>query len=414
MSVVFSESDRQVIRRLAGDVREVSQRPINENRRDRWYRHNSLMPGLPMVLCSPEGSWPELLPETALECKDPLLRGWEYQLRELLVHADFLEDDHVIEPHFEIPWIIDGGTYGVSNPKTQGENRGSYVWDPPIQDIGRDLQKLRFREPSVDREATDSRLNLAGELFGDLLDIRIGGQYWWTMGLTWPAVELIGLEQLMWAMVDCPDDLHRLMAWLRDEHENFILWFEKEGLLTTNCREQGIASGGIGFTDELPVPANGQPAMLSQLWGFAESQETVGISPEMFEEFVLPYQRPLLDRFGLNCYGCCEPLHNRWKQVRTLPRLRRVSVSPWCDMEIMAEELKRDYIFSRKPNPSLVCVDFDEENVRADLRQTLAIAGDCVLEIILKDTHTVQNQPERLRRWVQIAREEIDRHYGNS
>jgi len=367
-----------------------------------------------MVLCNPEGSWPELLPDSELVCEDPLLRAWEWQIRAQIIQADFLEDDHVVEPHFQVPWCVDVGDYGVTCLKTQGENRGSYVWDPPIKDIARDLEKLKYRQPKVDREETMRRLGIASELFGDILDVHIGGQYWWTLGLTWTAVDLIGLEELMWAMVDRPNDLHRLMSWLRDEHEHFILWFEKEGCLTSNCRDQDIASGGIGFTDQLPVSANGHPAKLSSLWGFAESQETVGVSPEMFAEFVLPYQKPLLEHFGLNCYGCCEPLHNRWQHVKTLPRLRRVSVSPWCDMEVMAQELKRDYIFSRKPNPALVCVDFNEDNVRADLRHTLDVAGECVLEIILKDTHTVENQPQRLRRWVQIAREEIDRHYGNA
>ena len=45
----------------------------------------------------------------------------------------------------------------------------------------------------------------------------------------------------------------------------------------------------------------------------------------MFAEFVLPYQLPILERFGLNCYGCCEPLDQRWS---TLKQLRRASVSP--------------------------------------------------------------------------------------
>lgn len=414
MGLVVCDSDRQIVRTLAEKVREISMRPANVDRRSRWFRHNALNNGLPMVLCNPEGSWPELLPDSSLVCQDPLLRSWEWHFRALILHADFLEDDTVIEANLEIPWAVDTGDFGVQNTKTHGENRGSYVWDHPIQDIARDIDKLRYRQPKVNREDTKRRYEIASELFDGILDIKIGGQYWWTMGLTWPAIELLGLEELMWAMVDHPDDLHLLMAWLRDEHEHFIKWFEKEGLLTTNCREQGIASGGIGYTDELPVSTDGHPTKLKDIWGFAESQETVGVSPEMFAEFVLPYQKSLLENFGLNCYGCCEPIHPRWKHVKTLPRLRRLSISPWCDQAYMAEELKQDYIFSRKPNPALVCVDFDEDTVRDDLRNTLHIAGECVLELILKDTHTVQNKPERLRRWVQLARQEIDRYYGNT
>jgi hypothetical protein len=47
--------------------------------------------------------------------------------------------------------------------------------------------------------------------------------------------------------------------------------------------------------------------------------------------------------------------------------------------------------------------------IRADLRSTLDVAGDLPLEIILKDTHTVQGETERIGRWVKIAREEIEK-----
>ena len=139
------------------------------------------------------------------------------------------------------------------------------------------------------------------------------------------------------------------------------------------------------------------------MWGFGESQETVGISPEMFEEFVFPYQIEILERFGLNCYGCCEPLDKRWHIVEKLPRLRRVSVSPWADRRFMAERLGNRYIFSMKPNPAdLAMPEFDEDRVRATVRQDLAAARGCVVEMIMKDTHTICNEPSRVTRWVQI------------
>jgi len=74
----------------------------------------------------------------------------------------------------------------------------------------------------------------------------------------------------------------------------------------------------------------------------------------------------------------------------------------------MAEALKRDYVFSRKPNPALISTErFDESAIRADIRETLDTAGECRLELIMKDVHTLANEPQRLARWVQLAREEI-------
>ena len=58
------------------------------------------------------------------------------------------------------------------------------------------------------------------------------------------------------------------------------------------------------------------------MWGFTESQETVRVSPKMVGEFVFPYQRPLQERFGLNCYGCCEPLDKLCKDEEQ--RVRKI------------------------------------------------------------------------------------------
>jgi hypothetical protein len=145
------------------------------------------------------------------------------------------------------------------------------------------------------------------------------------------------------------------------------------------------------------------------MWGFAESQETLGISPRMFEEFIFPYQLAVLERFGLNCYGCCEPLEHRWSVVKRIPRLRRVSVSPWTDVAKMVEHLGDDYIFSLKPNPtSLAMEDFDEDDIRRELRRAFRLAQGCRLEVIMKDNHTIRGDPRRVVRWVQICREEAE------
>jgi hypothetical protein len=145
------------------------------------------------------------------------------------------------------------------------------------------------------------------------------------------------------------------------------------------------------------------------MWGFSESQETVGISPAMFSEFVFPYQLPLLERFGLSYYGCCEPLDKRWHVVEQIPNLRRVSVSPWADWAKMAEMLGDRFVYVLKPAPSDLAMDsFDEERIRAELREALRNTRDCRVEVCMKDTHTVRNDPQRLIRWTQIAREEAE------
>ena len=75
------------------------------------------------------------------------------------------------------------------------------------------------------------------------------------------------------------------------------------------------------------------------------------------------------------------------------------------------EKLRGRAIFSWKPQPAHLVGDFDAEAVRGYIRHTLEVCAEhgCVLEMILKDTHTCENHPERFDQWTQIAREEIGR-----
>ena len=66
----------------------------------------------------------------------------------------------------------------------------------------------------------------------------------------------------------------------------------------------------------------------------------------------------------------------------------------------------------RKPAPApLSTPHLDEELVRRDLRETLELTRGCVVELIMKDNHTLGGNPGNLVRWADIAREEIDRAY---
>jgi hypothetical protein len=400
-------TDKEVLLPLAQALRDLADTPEMVKRADRITRHNRLDSPEPLVFVFPEGSWEEIFPSASLECSDPFARVLERQLRERLFMAQAVKDDSVVHPWVTIDRAVEDSGYGIESPKQQGEHRGSYVWDPPIKDIASFASSVRPREVSHRAGLTESRAALATELVGEALDVRIQCQPWWTMGMTWKVIDLVGMENLMLAMMDDPDSVHAMMAWMRDEHLAYLDQMETLGVLTGNSEGEYCGSGGYGFSDELRPPQEG-PVPLMERWGFAESQETVGISPAMFEEFVLQYQIPILARFGLNHYGCCEPLDARWRYVKQIPRLRRVSVSPWCSEEAIAPQLAGDYVYSRKPNPAPLSVGFNEAALTESLDRTLTVARGCVLEIVMKDTHTCEHDSSRFGRWVDIARRRID------
>lgn len=405
----FTSHDRQLLRTLAGQVAELAARPIEAEKQALWRRHNALQTTRPLVFCDPENGWHEIIRPEHIECEDELAREWEFRLRREIFWGAQMGDDRVIMPCFDVTHVATESDWGMHEMRIGGQHGGAYTWDAPLKDFT-DMDKLHFPTITVDAAATERRAALAHDILGDLLLVRVRTQWWWTLGMTWTLVNLRGMLQIMYDMVDAPDDLHRLMAFLRDGHLAKLDWLEAQGLLSLNNDGAYVGSGGFGWTDELPQPDFAGHVRTCDLWGFAESQETVGISPAMFAEFVLPYQLPILSRFGLNCYGCCEPLDKRWEYVKQIPRLRRVSVSPWSNRAFMAEQLGAKYILSMKPNPADLARDsFDEDKVRSILRNDLRVTRNCHVEVIMKDNHTIRDDPRRVIRWVQIAREEADR-----
>jgi len=375
------EKDKELIRKLAARSREIAELPIMAERKKLWIAHNGLKSEIPMILADPECAWEELIPTSTLECESPLLKFWELCFKKKIFSYENINDDDTVEPWFDIPWNVSMGDFGVKVEKTYGADRGSYTWTHPLKNLPEDMKDLKFRELKVDRENTHAQMELAEKLFGDLLPSRIRGKYFWSAGLTASVIELVGLEELMMMMYDQPEGLHQLMAFMRDEFMNLLDWLENEELLSDSNENDYVGSGGIAYTDEL------------------------------FNDFIFPYQIPLAERFGLVCYGCCEPVDKRLEYIFQLPRLRRLSVSPWADEDVCAEKLGRNYVYSRKPNPAPLCIDFDEAALRESIVTTLQKARGCVLEFNMKDTHTVQNDKTRIGKWVEMARKEIDKHW---
>lgn len=408
--IAVTPKEEEVLRRLAYRVRELAELPEQEKKRKLWYEHNALTKTRPVVFCDPENGWNEIIRPEDLLCEGKLARHFETLLRKEIFWGESMGDDKVIEPYFDVPHIYEETDWGLRERVIKTEGWGSYRWDPPLKDY-RDMDKLRFPEIRIDEEASRKILELAQDVFGDILIVRRKTIWWWTLGMTWTLVNLRGLEQVMMDMYDHPKELHELMAFLRDGHVRKLDFLEQNNLLFLNNDGTYVGSGGFGYTHELPQPDfDGVKVRTMDMWGFAESQETCYVSPEMFEEFIFPYQYTILERFGLNCYGCCEPLHLRWHVVRRFPRLRRVSVSPWADLAKMAEYLGANYIYSLKPSPADLAVPhIDEEYIRMKIRKALEITKDCRVEVIMKDNHTIGDNPQNVIRWCRIAEEEAER-----
>ena len=405
-------AERTILRDLAKRVAEIACLPIQGRRRQQWKLHNSLRSKQPMIWLSPEGAWRELVPESSLRCQGKQARGIELQLRRTLYYHEHFCDDNLVEKTWTVRRAIVSSGWGIEPQwHWSDEALGARAFQPVIHKPA-DLKKIRLPEIHEDTAETARRLAEAQGLFGDILDVRVSGVAHVSFHLMAQYTALRGLEQVMMDMMENPEWLHEAMRLLTEGNGRLVQQYIDQNLLSLNNDWTYQSSGGNGYTDELPAAGfDPQRVRPCDMWASAEAQELALVSPRMHEEFSLRYERELLEPFALIGYGCCEDLTRKMDDVLTIKNIRRISISPFADVDKCAEKLGDKAIYSWKPHPAHLVGTFDEDKVRAYIRHTLEAtkANGCVMEMILKDTHTCENRPERFDAWCRIAREEVER-----
>jgi hypothetical protein len=216
----------------------------------------------------------------------------------------------------------------------------------------------------------------------------------------------------MLMMYEEPELVHALVDRMVDAWMTEMDQFVAQNLLSLNTDNTIHGSGGYGYTSQLPgTDFNPEHVLPHNMWGCSNAQIFSEVSPEFHWEFAVEHDLRWMKRWGLNYYGCCEPLDGKADVLARIPNLRKVSVSPWCKTDRAIENLGSKYVLSRKPNPAILAEDvWHPERARKAIREFLdATEGKCHVELIMKDISTVRYEPQRLWEWSQIAMEEAER-----
>ena len=406
----LNQADVAIIRELAANVAEAAQLPVQEEKRELWRRLNGLNPVRPMVMID-QVCWNEMGvgDELKLQCTDPDCRYYEDLLRRTLYQWRHFPVDMVIEPFVRVPKAVLNSGFGVSAcEETASTDTSNAVKSHKYENQFRteaDVEKLQMPQISHDPVETERRLAVANELFDGLLEVRLCGVDPY-LSLWDPLATWMGVENALYALIDQPQLIHQLLERMTKGYLGMLDQLEEKGLL---CGPQSLIHCTGAYTHELPAPGwDPEKPRTKDLWMFGLAQMFSTVSPDMFREFEVHYSARICERFGLVYYGCCDPLENKMDEVRMIPNVRKVSMSPWVDQEKGAAEIRGEFVYSRKPNPALVAKDrFDADEIRSDLVATREVCSKygCPLEFILKDISTVRYEPERLAEWGRIAME---------
>jgi len=405
--MVMPQRDKAIVRDLAKKVAEIASLPIQKEKAELWRRLNRLDPVRPMVMLQ-NGAWNETLDDSEAQCSDGFCRGHELHLRRLIYQWEHMPGDMVVDDTVHSPTIVRDTGWGLDVKAVRPDHYfGAAHFEPSItseEDIGR----IQIPRISVDWEETERSFQRHCELYDGVLKVERRGHCSFWFAIFDQFIQWRGLDQAFVDMVDRPAWVHRVLERMTEGMLLQLEALEEQNALGLNNGNVGVGPGGLGFTDELPQPGcEGTHVRARDLWGHATTQIFAVVSPAMHEEFALQYESRYLERFGLAGYGCCEPLHRKVDIIKKhIPNLRRISMSPWADVEAGAEAVGKDLVFSHKPNPATLGGEtWDPHAVRAGLRAVLEKTRGCAVEIIMKDLHTCRNQPHRMWDWTQIAQE---------
>jgi hypothetical protein len=402
----LDNKSRTAIRDLARRVAEAAGSADNLYRRTLWDDTNSLRkPDRIPVFCELYDTWHEVLPESVLISDDPLFAGVEYEMRKSLYKYD-LGDDDVIEPWIPVQIVSNLGKdrnvslWGFTVQRQKTDSLG-WVYDRhPIKDES-DLEKMELPTLRYDERSTRERCARVEDLLGDILPVRrsLGpANRQWAKLHSW-ASALCGMEYIYLSMIDNPGFVHALMQKMMRGILSLMDECEKTNVLELNNY------GRLSCSSIPQQDFDGTHVRFLDIWGRGESQEFDGVSPGMYRDFLFQYQLPILSRFGIINYGCCENLTEKLEFVKTIPNLRQFICSAWTDLRTVVAELGDRYVIEWRQSAAKVIGADRVDDLRHSFVECLRIAKGCHIQVMLDSVMTLDGKHNRLREWVRFAKE---------
>jgi len=409
--------DKAVLRALAGEVAEIAALPVHEEKAALWRRLNDLDSARPMVWVN-EICWNEMNigDELTLRTRHPWAQDQERGLRRLLYQWRHLPGDMIVDGFLTCPLAIHSTDFGIiEDVDTIKMDETSDICSRHFKILIKepeDIQKIRMPVVTHDEKATEIRYQAMCEVYDGIMPVRKSGQthIWFT---PWDyLIRWWGVQEAMLDIIARPDMVHAAVDRMVDAWMAELDQFVEQNLLSLDCNNTRVGSGGYGYVSALPGPRfEPEHVKPHNMWGCSNAQIFSDVSPDMHWAFAVEHDLRWLTRWGLTYYGCCEPLDGKIDMLRRIPNLRKISVSPWCNPERAVNEIGRDYVISHKPNPAILAeTQWDPVQARRNIRAFLdAAGGQCHVELIMKDVSTVRYHPQRLWEWTALAMEEAER-----
>lgn len=285
---MFTDAERSILRELAQKQLEAAHSSKNLERVALWKRHNALKGERP-VLHIEINTFEDEVIGPRLKCADPVAREIEARLWRSMINLTEFDDDKVVPDYYGISQEYDYQPLGFEIRMHHAADGGlGHQFEHQISDLKEEFSKLGTSRFIPRDAAFHAHFDAAQDVIGDILPVRrVMPSLYATP--TQDIVHIMGLENMLYALYDYPEELRQMIERIADGYIAHFDMLEKNGLLLPTTGFEETNQGSLSFTDELPHEG---PVTVGQVWGFMDSQETVGVSKEMFEELIFPAYYP--------------------------------------------------------------------------------------------------------------------------
>lgn len=410
----LQKNEIDVLRQLAQEYSEIASQPKQSETKKLWQELNRGNMQRPMVVID-QIPWHEMDIDGSLVNKitNPYWVNIETALRHNIYKAKYMPADMVAQDYILLPRLIGDTGFGVKiteDAVASDKNNGvvGHKYYNQFETL-EDVNKITDPIITIDRKGETEIRQQADMLFDGIIPYKMQGTTI-HLGLWDLLTQWMGVENCYFAIIDEPELIHAVMDRLTNAVISKIEQLNKEKAFdvygnTCHC--------SYTFSDDLPtIGCDPDNPTSKDAWAFGMAQLFSSVSPDVTNEFEVPYMQRLFPYFGAIYYGCCDRLDDRMDLVNKMPNIRKISCSPWSIREDFAQVMPKNCIMSNKPNPAFLAADsVNWDEIRQDFRRTInaAKSGGVGLELIIKDISTVKYDPQRLFEWSRVALEEVSR-----
>ncbi|MEI7727677.1 MAG: hypothetical protein WCK09_21390 [Bacteroidota bacterium] len=276
--IVLTSQEKTVLCHLGAKIAEIAALPVHNEKARLWQKMNDLKQERPMVWIN-EIPWHEMNVnnELTLQTLHPWARELETTLRRTIYQWEHMPCDMIVSDFLESPIVYQTTDFGiVEQVDTVHTDEKNEIYSRHFKIQIRepeDIEKIKHPQIIPMAKATQYSFETMQDLFNGIIPVKKVGQthIWYT---PWDfLIRWWGIEEAMMDLCLRPDLVHAAYEKMVDAWMDELDQFEAQNLLSLDCNNTRIGSGGYGYTSELPG-ADFDPHHIRaiDMWGCSNAQ----------------------------------------------------------------------------------------------------------------------------------------------